>query len=64
MFLNIKSFGAVVDGKADYTEALKKALASEKPVYFPTGVYIVHEQLTAEKVSVYWFGQATVPRYG
>ena len=43
MFLNIKSFGAVGDGKTDDTEALKKALASGVPVYFPTGIYLVHQ---------------------
>ncbi len=56
MFVNIKSFGAVGDGKADDTEALKKALVSEKPVYFPTGIYLVREQLKADRVSVYWQG--------
>ena len=56
MFVNIKSFGAVGDGKADDTAALKKALASGKPVYFPTGIYLVHEQLSADGVPVYWYG--------
>ena len=56
MFVNIKSFGAVGDGKHDDTEALRKALVSEKPVYFPTGIYLVHEQLTADSISLYWYG--------
>lgn len=56
MFINVKSFGAVGDGKSDDTAALKKALVSGKPVYFPTGIYLVHEQLTADRVSVYWYG--------
>ena len=56
MFLNIKSFGAVGDGKTDDTEALKKALASGVPVFFPTGIYLVHQQLTADRLSVYWYG--------
>lgn len=56
MFINIKSFDAVGDGKNDDTAALKKALVSGKTVYFPTGIYLVHEQLTADRVSVYWYG--------
>ena len=54
--INIKSFGAVGNGVADDTAALKKALVSEEPIYFPSGIYLVNEQLFADNISLYWYG--------
>jgi len=46
VFLNIKDFGAIGDGKTDDTSALlkaiKKAQETEGTVYFPHGNYAIH----------------------
>ncbi|GAA4934432.1 hypothetical protein GCM10023314_03580 [Algibacter agarivorans] len=46
IFLNIKDFGAVGDGKTDDTKALlaaiKKAEKTEGTIYFPHGNYAIH----------------------
>lgn len=44
-YVTPKMFGAVGDGKADDTEALKSALASGNNIYLPKGVYITNEPL-------------------
>jgi hypothetical protein len=43
--LNVKSLGAVGDGSANDTEAVRKALKSSKKVFFPKGNYKLTEDL-------------------
>ena len=52
---SIKEFGAVGDGITDDTEALKRALAYDGTVFFPSGVYVLKECLYTEN-SVRWVG--------
>jgi hypothetical protein len=44
-WINIRSLGAVGDGLADDTEALKKAIAEHKTIYFPSGRYRVTDTI-------------------
>lgn len=44
-FVTPQMFGAVGDGVADDTEAIKNALAVDKPLYFPKGTYLITEAL-------------------
>jgi len=49
---NVKEFGAKGDGSADDTHAIKKALESNKVVYFPQGWYKVTESIKLGSESV------------
>nr|DAV72248.1 MAG TPA: peptidase [Caudoviricetes sp.] len=40
-YANVKNYGAVGDGSTDDTEAIKKAIASGKDLYFPDGEYLI-----------------------
>jgi sugar lactone lactonase YvrE len=51
-WVNVRDLGAVGDGKTDDTEALKKAVAEHKALYFPTGVYIIGDTITLRPDSV------------
>ncbi len=51
-WVNVRTLGALGDGKTDDTEALKKAVAEHKALYFPTGVYLIGETLTLRPDSV------------
>jgi sugar lactone lactonase YvrE len=42
---NIRSFGAVGDGHADDTEALRKAIAQQPVIYLPSGQYRISDTL-------------------
>ena len=44
-WVNVKSLGAVGDGQADDTEALKKAIGTHRVLYFPQGFYKISETL-------------------
>lgn len=44
-WVNIRSLGAIGDGKADDTEALKAAIAKYRTVYFPMGQYRVTDTI-------------------
>jgi Pectate lyase superfamily protein/SMP-30/Gluconolactonase/LRE-like region len=48
-WVNVKNFGAIGDGKADDTHAIKKAIANHNNVYLPIGVYRVTETLKLNK---------------
>lgn len=43
---DVRSLGVVGDGKADDTQALRKAVASHRVLYFPTGFYKVTDTIT------------------
>lgn len=43
--VNVRSFGAKGDGVSNDTAAIKKAIATGKAVYFPSGTYLLFEQL-------------------
>ncbi len=43
--VNVKTLGAVGDGKADDTAALKRAIAQHEKVFLPKGTYLVSESL-------------------
>jgi hypothetical protein len=49
---NIRSLGAMGDGKADDTAAIQKAIDSHRILYFPTGFYKVTDRLTLRPDSV------------
>lgn len=56
--VSVKAFGAIGDGVADDTEALKAAARSGEVVYFPKGTYLVSEQIyTTKDVNVNWVGE-------
>lgn len=40
-YANVKNYGAKGDGSTDDTEAIKKAIASGKDLYFPNGEYLI-----------------------
>ncbi|WP_446742394.1 glycosyl hydrolase family 28-related protein [Silvibacterium acidisoli] len=42
---NVRTMGAAGDGKTDDTEAIRKAIAAHRVVYFPSGHYIVSDTL-------------------
>jgi sugar lactone lactonase YvrE len=45
-WVNVRELGARGDGVADDTEALRKAIAGHKALYFPAGLYLVTDTLT------------------
>jgi len=45
-WINIRSLGARGDGVTDDTEVLKKAVASHRAIYFPSGQYLVSDTIT------------------
>ena len=51
-WVNIKSLGAVGDGVADDTEALKNAIAARRTIYFPSGQYRVTDTITLKPDTV------------
>jgi hypothetical protein len=44
-WVNIRSLGVKGDGISDDTEALKKAIASHRAIYFPAGEYLVTDSI-------------------
>ncbi|PJG46609.1 gluconolaconase [Sphingobium sp. LB126] len=51
-WVNVRTLGAVGDGKADDTAALQKAIDSHRILYFPTGFYKVTDRLKLRPDSV------------
>ena len=51
-WVNILSFGAVGDGIADDTEALRKAIAAHRAIYLPSGQYRVTDTITLKPDTV------------
>ena len=51
-WVNIKDFGAIGDGKADDTKAIKEAIAKHKTIYLPTGWYRVSETIKLNQGTV------------
>lgn len=45
---NIRTLGAIGDGAADDTAAIKKAIAEHKTIYFPAGQYRVTDTITLQ----------------
>jgi len=41
--VNVRDFGALGDGSADDTEAIREALATSSQVHFPAGVYVLSD---------------------
>lgn len=59
-WVSVKKYGAVGDGKADDTEAVRAAVAAEKTVYFPQGIYRITDTVyLPEGVSLYGLHPAT-----
>ncbi len=48
-WINIKTFGALGDGKTDDTKAILEAAKSDKTIYFPQGYYIVTDTISLSK---------------
>ena len=44
-WVNVRTFGAVGDGVADDTEALRKAIAEHRAIYLPSGQYRVSDTI-------------------
>ncbi len=44
--VNVKTFGAIGDGKADDTAAIKAAIDAHEKVFLPKGTYLVSETIT------------------
>jgi Pectate lyase superfamily protein/SMP-30/Gluconolactonase/LRE-like region len=44
-WVNVRTLGAVGDGKADDTPCIKKAIAEHKTIYFPSGKYRVTDTI-------------------
>jgi len=44
-WVNVRTLGAMGDGKTDDTAALKKAIAGHKTIYFPSGQYLVTDTI-------------------
>lgn len=55
-YINVKSVGAKGDGVTDDTQAIKNAIALNKPLYFPEGTYIVSETIIPTN-DINWLGQ-------
>ncbi len=51
-WMNVRALGAVGDGKADDTAALKKAIAEHQTLYFPSGKYRVTETIALKADSI------------
>ncbi|KAK0356476.1 hypothetical protein LTR94_004270 [Friedmanniomyces endolithicus] len=51
-WINVRTLGAVGDGKADDTAALQKAIDANRILYFPTGFYKVTDKLTLRPDSI------------
>lgn len=47
-FANVKEYGAVGNGLADDTEAIKQAIASGLPLLFPDGTYNITQDVTLD----------------
>ena len=45
-FANVKDYGAVGNGLADDTEAIRRAMASGLPLLFPDGTYNINQDVT------------------
>jgi len=58
---NVKTFGALGDGVTNDTEAIKKAIATGKAVYFPSGTYLIYEQIDVSRdLCIFGDGDASV----
>lgn len=55
-YVNVKTLGAKGDGITDDTEIIKQAIAMNKPLYFPEGIYIISESIEITN-PVNWLGQ-------
>lgn len=51
-WVNIRSLGAVGDGTADDTNALRKAIAQYRTIYFPSGQYRVSDTISLKPDTV------------
>jgi hypothetical protein len=46
VYVSVKDFGAVGDGVTDDAVAIQDAINSDKPIYFPAGIYLCSNQIT------------------
>lgn len=51
-WVNIRNLGAHGDGKTDDTEFLRKAIASNRTIYFPAGQYLVTDTITLKPETI------------
>lgn len=49
---NVRELGAKGDGQSDDTDALRRAIAGHRTLYFPSGVYVVRDTLVLKPDSV------------
>lgn len=49
--VSVKDFGAVGDGVADDTNAIKNAIASNRTVHFPAGTYLITSHIVKSNLS-------------
>jgi Pectate lyase superfamily protein len=55
-WVSVKDFGAVGDGIADDTNAIRAAVAAANAVYFPPGVYRIRDAILIHRSGVALFG--------
>jgi len=59
-WLNVKDFGAIGNASADDTNAIKAAIATGRPLYFPAGGYVISDSLLLSNVTrVFWTGEGS-----
>ena len=51
-WINVRTLGVKGDGKTDDTDAIQRAIAAHRVLYFPSGVYIVRNTITLAADSV------------
>lgn len=51
-WVNVRSLGAIGDGVADDTDTLKKAIATYRTIYFPSGQYLVTDTIALKPDTV------------
>lgn len=60
-YVSVKDFGAVGDGVADDTDAIKNACKSGYALYWPAGTYLITQPINYKTLAptvrqIYWFG--------
>jgi sugar lactone lactonase YvrE len=52
-WVNVHTLAVVGDGKTDDTAAIQKAIETHRPLYFPSGHYVVHDTLALKPDTIF-----------